>query len=197
MTITPDEASQDKIALKEISHPSSPTTPPPSPQKKEISVLGDVTSQLSPPPYSHFTQMQKRLTIFLITFAATFSPLSSFIFFPAINALSASLHVSVEKVNLTITSYMIVAGIAPAVIGDMADMTGRRIVYLLTMGIYCVANVGLAVQSSWTALFILRMLQSAGGAGACFSFLFRKHGQTRDNADLGVSHYCHWVWRSV
>lgn len=55
---------------------------------------------------------------------------------------------------------MIVAGIAPAVIGDMADMTGRRAVYLVTMGIYCVANVGLAVQSSWTALFLLRMLQS-------------------------------------
>lgn len=61
---------------------------------------------------------------------------------------------------------MIVAGIAPAVIGDMADMTGRRTVYLLTMGIYCMANVGLALQSSWTALFVLRMLQSAGGAGA-------------------------------
>lgn len=61
---------------------------------------------------------------------------------------------------------MIVAGIAPAIIGDMADMTGRRIVYLLTMGVYCAANVGLALQKSWTALFILRMLQSAGGAGS-------------------------------
>ena len=61
---------------------------------------------------------------------------------------------------------MIVAGIAPAIIGDMADMTGRRIVYLLTIGLYCVANVGLAVQNSWTALFVLRMLHSAGGAGS-------------------------------
>ncbi len=61
---------------------------------------------------------------------------------------------------------MIVAGIAPAVMGDMADMTGRRTVYLLTMGIYCMANVGLALQNTWTALFVLRMLQSAGGAGS-------------------------------
>ncbi|KAI8939501.1 hypothetical protein NX059_003272 [Plenodomus lindquistii] len=59
---------------------------------------------------------------------------------------------------------MIVAGIAPALIGDMADVTGRRVVYLLTMGIYCVANVGIAVQSSWAALFVLRMVQSAGSA---------------------------------
>ena len=116
-------------------------------------------------PYSTFTKTQKRLIVFLIAFAATFSPLSSFIFFPAINALSRSLDVSIERINTTVTSYLIVAGIAPAVIGDMADMTGRRIVYLITMGIYCVANVGLALQDSWTALFILRMLQSAGSAG--------------------------------
>lgn len=122
-------------------------------------------------PYSVFTTSQKRLTVFLVTFAALFSPLSSFIFFPAVDALSKSLNVSVEKINLTITSYMIIAGIAPAIMGDMADMTGRRIVYLLTLSLYCVANVGLAVQHSWTALFILRMLQSAGGAGLFIGYL--------------------------
>ena len=123
--------------------------------------------------YSSFTNTQKRLTVFLITFAATFSPMSSFIFFPAVNALSKSLHVSVERINLTITSYMIIAGIAPAVVGDLADMTGRRTVYLITMGIYCAANVGLAVQNSWIVLFLLRMLQSAGSAGI-YALLFLK-----------------------
>ncbi|CAI6336636.1 unnamed protein product [Periconia digitata] len=123
-----------------------------------------VSEQGVPTPYSQFTKIEKRLIVALITFAATFSPLSSFIFFPAINALSSSLQVSVEKINLTVTSYMIVAGIAPAVIGDMADTSGRRVAYLTTVGIYCAANVGLAVQNNWTALFLLRMLQSAGGA---------------------------------
>ncbi|KAJ5163357.1 Major facilitator superfamily domain general substrate transporter [Penicillium coprophilum] len=132
-------------------------------------------SQVSLPPkeansepqdeaYSIFSKREKHLAVFLITFAATFSPLSSFIFFPAINALSASLNVSVEKINLTVTSYMIVAGVAPAIIGDLADMTGRRNVYLLTLLIYAVANIGLAVQNSWIALFLLRMMQSAGGS---------------------------------
>jgi hypothetical protein len=160
---TSKEASSEELAHKELAHPSS--APLPLPQKKETP--GEIVSQAQPqPPYSPFTKMQTRLIVFIITFAATFSPLSSFILFPAINALSASLHVCVEKVNLTITSYMIVAGIAPAIIQDMADMTGRRIVYLLTIGLYCVANVGLAVQNSWTALFVLRMLHSAGGAGS-------------------------------
>ncbi|KAL8680722.1 MAG: hypothetical protein Q9186_003121 [Xanthomendoza sp. 1 TL-2023] len=46
---------------------------------------------------------------------------------------------------------MVVSGIAPAILGDIADVTGRRIVYLLTFAIYLAANVGLAVQNSWTA----------------------------------------------
>ncbi|KAJ5514350.1 Major facilitator superfamily domain general substrate transporter [Penicillium fimorum] len=124
----------------------------------------EVDSEPQQEAYSVFTKREKHIAVFLITFAATFSPLSSFIFFPAINALSASLNVSVEKINLTVTSYMIVAGLAPAIVGDLADMTGRRNVYLLTLFIYAVANIGLAVQNSWIALFLLRMMQSAGGA---------------------------------
>jgi MFS family permease len=156
---------------------------------------GDPTAEDVPivpalPPYSQFSLFEKRLIIFMISFAATFSPLSSFIFFPAIDSLSQSLHVSIEKINLTVTSYLIVAGIAPAVIGDMADMTGRRIVYLLTMAIYCSANIGLALQSSWTALFILRMVQSAGSAG--------KVEHLRNvRLLIGISYDRYWVWRCV
>ena len=116
-------------------------------------------------PYSVFSKSQKRMIVFLAAFAAMFSPLSSFIYYPAITAMSKDLHVSIEKINLTITSYMIVSGIAPAVIGDLADMTGRRWVYIITLAIYLTANLGLALQRSWPALFALRMLQSIGSSG--------------------------------
>ncbi len=49
--------------------------------------------------------------------------------------------------------------------GDMADVTGRRAVYLITLSIYCIANIGITVQNAWAALFVLRMIQSAGSAG--------------------------------
>jgi MFS family permease len=124
------------------------------------------------PPYSILSKRQKHFIIFLVSFAATFSPLSSFIFFPAIDALARSLHVSVGRINLTITSYMIVAGVAPSIMGDLADKIGRRLVYLMIMTIYCAANVGLALQNDWAALFVLRMLQSAGSAGMCSRFRF-------------------------
>ena len=43
-----------------------------------------------------------------------FSGLSSFIYYPSITAISYDLHVAVELVNLTITAYQVVSGIAPS-----------------------------------------------------------------------------------
>jgi MFS family permease len=131
--------------------------------------LGSCNVGAMPPessvPYTVFTTAKCLLILGLASFSASFSPLSSFIFFPAIDDIAHALDVSVGRINLTITSYMIVAGLAPAVLGDLADKVGRRMVYILMMTIYCAANVGLALQNDWSALFVLRMVQSAGSAG--------------------------------
>jgi MFS family permease len=135
-------------------------------KKPKLSLFDEQLNYQAPSmPYSTFTKAQKRLICFLIAFAAMFSPLSSFVYYPAITSLSTDLHVSIELINLTITSYMIVSGIAPAIIGDLADITGRRWIYILTLFIYCVANLGLALQRSWPALLVLRMVQSVGSSG--------------------------------
>lgn len=137
----------------------------PSEDVEQTSGAEPCTAAAALPSYSILTKRQNILVLCLASFAATFSPLSSFIFFPAIDDLSQALHISVGRVNLTITSYMIVAGIAPAILGDLSDKIGRRIIYLFMMSVYCIANIGLALQSNWTALFLLRMLQSTGSAG--------------------------------
>lgn len=49
--------------------------------------------------------------------------------------------------------------------GDLFDMAGRRPPYILTFLIYSCANLGLALQSSDAALFIVRALQSTGSSG--------------------------------
>ena len=115
--------------------------------------------------YSKFTTAQKRWIIFLVAFAGMFSPLSSFIYYPAIHTIALDLRVTITLVNLTVTSYMVVSGITPAIVGDLADMVGRRPIYLATFLIYFAANIGLALQRSYPALLVLRMLQSAGGSG--------------------------------
>lgn len=49
--------------------------------------------------------------------------------------------------------------------GDMADNSGRRPVYILMFTLMIAANVGIAVQKAYPALLVLRMVQSAGASG--------------------------------
>lgn len=119
----------------------------------------------SGPAYSVFDTPQKNLIVFMVAFGGFFSPLSANIYFPALNALSRDLNVSSELINLTLTSYMIFQGIAPTIFGDLADMTGRRPVYILGFFIYIGANIGLALQNNYVALIVLRCLQSTGSSG--------------------------------
>lgn len=102
----------------------------------------------------------------MVTVAAFISPTSANIYFPALNPLQQDLHVSTTLINLTLTSYMIFQGLAPTIFGDLADMAGRRPAYILAFIIYIGANIGLALQDSYAALFILRCLQSTGSSGA-------------------------------
>src|SRR5450755_4217172 len=106
--------------------------------------------------------------MFLVALAGWFSTLSSFIFFPAITALAKALNTSIEKLNLTVTSYLLISAVAPALVGSFADISGRRPVYIITLTVYLVANIGLAVQGSFGALFALRMLQAAGISGRAY-----------------------------
>lgn len=122
-------------------------------------------SDTNEPMFSTFSIWQKRWIIFLTASAGLFSPMSSFIFYPAVNSISESLEVTVGMVNLAITTYMVVSGIAPTLIGNAADHLGRRPIYILALSIYLVANIGLALQNSFPALLVLRMLQSAGSSG--------------------------------
>lgn len=47
-------------------------------------------------------------------------------------------------------------------IGSFADQAGRRPAYIICFIIYIASNIGLALQDSYTALIVLRCVQSAG-----------------------------------
>ncbi|KAM5356572.1 hypothetical protein ACJ41O_003218 [Fusarium nematophilum] len=118
-----------------------------------------------PIPYSLFTKNERRWIVALISLAGWFSALSSFIYYPAIPIIAEDLHSSIGMIDLTVTSYLVVSAIAPAIVGDAADTFGRRPLYAATLAFYVAANVGIALQHSAVALLLLRMLQSAGISG--------------------------------
>jgi len=86
-------------------------------------------------------------------------------YYPILPLLADELNTTAEKINLTVASYLAVAGVAPSIAGDAADMFGRRPVYLIALTTYVLANVGLALQGSFIPLLLLRMLQGAAVSG--------------------------------
>ncbi|KAH0425007.1 major facilitator superfamily transporter [Colletotrichum camelliae] len=109
-----------------------------------------------------FSRTQRHWVVLLVALAAFVAPLSVFIYVPIIDTLSEELHVSIEFINITITSYLIVQGLVPALLSNIADHVGRRPVYLVSLFTFCASCVGLALQRSYSELLVFRMIQSAG-----------------------------------
>jgi hypothetical protein len=57
--------------------------------------------------YSAFTINQKRTIVAMGSLASFFSPLSSSIYFPALETIATALGVSITKINLTVTTYLV------------------------------------------------------------------------------------------
>ncbi|KLJ09860.1 hypothetical protein EMPG_14720 [Blastomyces silverae] len=125
---------------------------------------GSSDSTSSQPVHSIFTPAQRRYIVASISWAALFSPVSANIYLPALNTLARELSVSISMMNLTVTSYMIFQGLSPMFIGDLADTAGRRPAILLCFIIYIAANIGLASQSNYAALLVLRCVQATGSS---------------------------------
>ena len=118
-----------------------------------------------PEQYSVFTTAEKWCIVAMVAYAAWFSTLTSFIYYPAITQLAQTFSVSVDKINLTVTSYMAVATIAPTLVGDTADVLGRRPVYMFILTLYIGANIAIILADNYEALLGLRVLQALAISG--------------------------------
>lgn len=92
------------------------------------------------------------------------SGFASNIYFPALPTIAQDLNVSVELVNLTVTSYLIFQGLAPSLWGPVSDVRGRRVAYCCTFVVFLGACIGLSETKNYATLLVLRCLQSTGSA---------------------------------
>ncbi|KAJ4345832.1 uncharacterized protein N0V89_011967 [Didymosphaeria variabile] len=122
--------------------------------------------QGSGPPYSIFTPRMKIWIIFLVSVSALISPFGATLFYPVLNVLSDVLHVTPTMTNVAITTYMIAQAIAPAIIAGMSDGSGRRLSFIICFIIFICANLGLALETNYVALLLLRCLQASGCSAA-------------------------------
>ena len=175
-----DEISADGRSAKHSSRDMSPLN-----IRDRNQHLREEFSTDAKPSYSIFTKHEQLAMVLLTAFAATFSPLSSNLYFPALTAISCNLHTSLSKVNITVTSYMIISAFVLMIFYSITDQLGQQPVYIFMFLTYSLACLGLALQHSYPALLILRMLQSVGGS-ATLGLGYSIVGDLVESSDQGT-----------
>lgn len=172
LSTTAEAASRGDECTEESLHGSSGSEQNTESCTNELDIEAQPETQLkktetsaSQRPHSVFSSRKKFFIVLGATLGAMFSPFTTNIYFPLIDVIASALHVSVTKVNLSITTYMIVQGLAPSFVSAVADHYGRRLAYVIGLVVYFGANLGLALNNSYAGLLILRCLQSAGSSG--------------------------------
>ncbi|KAH9835065.1 putative transporter AQR1 [Teratosphaeria destructans] len=121
---------------------------------------------ISGPPYTIFSPASKLFIVITVSLSALISPFGATTFYPALDVLADELHVTPSLINLSLTTYMIAQAIAPSLIAGASDNTGRRLSFIVCFIIFICANVGLALQTAYAALLVLRMVQAFGCSAA-------------------------------
>ncbi|KZO97076.1 MFS general substrate transporter [Calocera viscosa TUFC12733] len=115
-----------------------------------------------------FATWEKWVIVFITSIAAIHSPLAANLYFPAIPIIADAFGKSIELINVTVTVYMLLQGLAPTVWGNLADLPwcGRRPIYLACLFLLAVSCIGLALTptSDYWLLVMLRCFQAAGSA---------------------------------
>ncbi|KAK6896796.1 Dityrosine transporter 1 [Candida tropicalis] len=132
-----------------------------SEKKKDIEV-----QQVQPTePYCALAFKRKAIIIAIITLAGCLGPIAGNIYIPVLPQLQEEFSVSAATINGTVSVFMVVFAIAPLIWASWADYGGRKLLYLIPLVFFILANILLAsVPANITALYILRILQAFGAS---------------------------------
>ena len=104
---------------------------------------------------------------FLIPLMAALTALAmatTSIYLPSLPSMARDLSASIGEVQLTLTLYMAVYGLAQLVMGPLSDRYGRRPVMISGLALAVLASIGCAAAYSVGMLLTARVIQ---GIGAC------------------------------
>ncbi|WP_241183234.1 MFS transporter [Klebsiella michiganensis] len=90
--------------------------------------------------------------------------LSTDMYLPLFPAIASDLHTTPDKVQLSITAFMVGLGIGQLFIGPLSDHYGRRRLLLGGMTLLTIASLAGAISANIQLLIVTRFFQGLGGA---------------------------------
>lgn len=101
--------------------------------------------------------------ILILGSLATISPFSIDMYLPGFPRIATDLNTTIDKVQLSLTGYLIGICIGQILYGPLLDRFGRKTPLYAGLAIYIMASIGCAFTSSVEALVVMRFFQAIGG----------------------------------
>ncbi|TPX37668.1 hypothetical protein SmJEL517_g00571 [Synchytrium microbalum] len=124
--------------------------------------------ELPPIDALNWPRWKKNLSMFLIGAAGFLVPLATTAFLPALLAIETDFHASANVVNTSVSTYILMVGLGPVLLGPLSERLGRRFIYVWSVLAYAVTSIGCALSPNIAALIVLRLSQAffASASGA-------------------------------
>ncbi len=101
--------------------------------------------------------------ILILGALATISPFSIDMYLPGFPGLARDLDTTIDKVQLSLTSYFIGIALGQMIYGPLLDRFGRKVPLYVGLLIYVLASFGCAFTQSVESLIAMRLVQALGG----------------------------------
>lgn len=112
--------------------------------------------------HSVYTTREKYVIVVLGGVLGLWLSISSPIYLPVLPTLQEYFQVLEEKLHITVVVYSIFQGLAPILFSNLSDKLGRRVIIIACLVMYIAANIGLALNTLFSGLILLRCLQAFG-----------------------------------
>jgi DHA1 family bicyclomycin/chloramphenicol resistance-like MFS transporter len=107
----------------------------------------------------------RKVTLLILGLLSAIGPFSIDLYLPAFDVIAEDFNTSVDKVQLTLTSYFIGIAFGQMVYGPLLDKYGRKKPLLVGLAIYFVASLMCIFTRDNNHLIFLRFLQALGSCG--------------------------------
>ncbi|KAH8831422.1 vacuolar DHA amino acid exporter [Flagelloscypha sp. PMI_526] len=131
------------------------TEPPPTLDIEHVAVKDDPRL---------WSESRKYLTLAIVAGGGLIAGLAGNIQNPAIEEIENALNASSAQISWTISLFILVQGVAPLFWTAVSEIFGRKIVYIVSLTIFCASSVVVATSRTIELLIAFRAIQAAGSS---------------------------------
>ncbi|EDR07995.1 vacuolar DHA amino acid exporter [Laccaria bicolor S238N-H82] len=111
-----------------------------------------------------WSSLRKNLSLFLISAASLIAGLANNVQNPAVQEMEADLPATSAQFSLSLSIFILVQGLMPLVWSAISEVKGRKLVYLVSLALFTLGSIVVALSKSIGLVIGFRALQAAGSS---------------------------------